>query len=455
MTPAASPPSPAGSDGPPPSRHGWRFLRAFVRALTDEGTYQLKANPSLWLGFFLAIPIPILIYCIHAPVLVRVIALFAPLAWAVVMGAAGRVGALAQEEQDRLTGEMRRAREATEVVRETLAETEEALDAEVERRKELEARQKEVLNELKLAQAVQVTLVPQNVMRPEVEVAVRQIPSAYVGGDYLHASVVDGRWLYLLVCDVSGHGISAALVVARIHGLVRRITLEKQSPEAMLEALHRAALSILQHTYFFLTVGIFRIDLSDGTLDYATAGHPGQVLLRADRTVEILRTPNRLLGMDADVFDSERPSDTTRLKPGDTLVLFTDGLFEILSGGEGNVLGESGLRQRIAGVAGLAPTLMAGEILQELADFQGHSKFADDVSLMVARFQRPLGTGSGAFDLRSTASGAATITGSFPNPLVPPAPTTHPTPAPVVGRPPSPSPSPSSSSSPTTSSPPA
>jgi serine phosphatase RsbU (regulator of sigma subunit) len=395
--PGAPPPAPPV----PPTPQGWRFLRAFLRALTDEGTFHLRENPSLWLGFFLAIPIPLLLFAVKAPLWIKVLAVFAPLAWAVILGAAGRVGTLAQEEQERLTREMRRARAVAEHAQETLAVAEEALDAEVARRKELELRQRAVLNELKLAQAVQSTLVPANVIRPEVEVAVRQIPSAYVGGDYLHANVVDGRWLYLCVADVSGHGISAALVVARIHGMVRRLTLEKQHPEAMLDAIHRAALQILQHTYFFLTVGMFRLDLADGTLDYATAGHPGQVLLRADGTMEILRTPNRLLGMDADVFDSERPSDSTKLKPGDMLVLFTDGLFEILQGGQGTVLGESGLRQRIAGLSGLAPTLMAGEILQELADFQGHSKFEDDVSLMVARFARTIGSGSGVHDARA------------------------------------------------------
>ena len=373
----------------PPTPAPWRYLRAFVRALTDEGTFHLRANPPLWLGFCLAIPIPVLAFTMYAPLWIRLVSIFVPPAWAVILGAAGRVGILAQQEQERLGGEMRRARADALIAQGFLAEAEEALDAEMALRKELEKRQRAVLDELKLAQAVQSTLVPGNVNRPEVEVAVRQIPSSYVGGDYLHANVVGDRWLYLCIADVSGHGVAAALVVARIHGLMRRITLERQNPESMLDAIHRWALTIFQHTYFFLTIGVFRLDLTDGTLDYATAGHPGQVLLRADGTMEELRTPNRLLGMDADVFDSERPSDTTQMRSGDTLVLFTDGLFEILAGGDGAVLGESGLKKRIAGLSGLTPSLMAGEILQELADFQGRSQFEDDVSLMVARYQKP------------------------------------------------------------------
>lgn len=408
-----------------PLRKPRTFFRAFLRALTDEGTFNLRENPSIWLGFLLAIPIPLLMFAVHANLWIRLTTIFAPLSWAVIMGAAGRVGILAQREQERLSLEMQKARAAAVQAQETLAEAHEALDAEVERRRELERRQKAVLNELKLAQAVQSTLVPANVVRPEIEVAVRHIPSAYVGGDYLHANVVDGRWAYLCVADVSGHGVSAALVVARLHGLVRRITLEKQHPEAMLDAIHRAALQIFQHTYFFLTLGVFRLDLLDGTLVYATAGHPGQVLLRADGGMEILRTPNRLLGMDADVFDPERPSDQTRLGPGDTLVLFTDGLFEILSGGDGAILGESGLRQRIAGLAGLAPTLMAGEILQELADFQGASKFEDDVSLMVARFLKPVVPAGPPAPLREVVAEAGVVAAPPPveAPAIPAAPT--------------------------------
>jgi serine phosphatase RsbU (regulator of sigma subunit) len=372
-----------------PSAGGRRFMRAFFRALSDEGTFDVRTNPSLWLGFLLAIPIPLLMFAWHAPLWLRLASLLAPLAWAVIMGAAGRVGIIAQREQQRMLEEARRAREAAERARVTLAETEKSLDLEVERREELEQRQREVLDELKLAQAVQRTLLPPNLIRPDLEVAVRNIPCAYVGGDYLHASVVGERWLYLCVADVSGHGVSAALVVARLHGLVRRITLEAQTPFSMLDEIHRAALRILQHTYFFVTIGVFRLELATGRLEYATAGHPGQVLQRTDGTQEILRTPNRLLGMDGDVFDSERPTGETTLKPGDTLVLFTDGLFEILSGGDGTLLGESGLRKRIAGLSGLSPTLMAGEVLQELADFQGRSTFEDDVTLMVARYLGP------------------------------------------------------------------
>jgi sigma-B regulation protein RsbU (phosphoserine phosphatase) len=379
--PPTASPGPQAAARPERTRDArrWRFFRSFVRALTDHRTFDLRGNPALWLGFVLGFPLPILLFAAGAATWLTLLAVPAPVVWAIVLGAAGRVGILAQEEQDRLSREVEKARVQAQT-------TERALGHEAAKRAALEQRESAAQSELKLAAAVHSTLVPSNLSRPEVEVAVRVIPCQYVGGDYLLASVVDDRWLYLGVADVAGHGIAAALVVARVHGLVRRLTMERRRPEAILEELNRAALNILKHTYFFMTFAIFRLDLKDGSLEYATAGHPAQVLLRADGRLESLRTPNRLLGMDADIFDAEEPSATTRLAPGDTLVLFTDGVFEVPGEADGELLGEAGLRNRIARLRGLAPSLLAGEVLQEVAEFQGDSVFEDDVSLMVARF---------------------------------------------------------------------
>jgi serine phosphatase RsbU (regulator of sigma subunit) len=361
----------------PPPRH---FLRAFRLALFSERTYDVRKNPTVWLGFVAALPIPVFAVAGDAPPLVLIPSLLAPIFWAAILGAAGRVGLVAQREQRRLENEVRRQKQET-------ATLDRALDEEVHRRMALEEKEQEALRELRLAAAVHRTLIPANVNRRDLEVAVQHIPTAFVGGDYLHATVVADRWAYLAVGDVAGHGVAAALVVARIHGLFRRLTLEQRArPEALLERMNQAAMTLFQHTYFFMTLAIFRLDLKTGVVEYATAGHPAQVLLRCDGTLERLRTPNRLLGMDADIFDDRHPSAMTRLDPGDALVLFSDGLFEIMDPTDGEILGEDGLHERIRSVRGLSPSLMAGEILQDLADFQGSSAFEDDVSLMVALY---------------------------------------------------------------------
>lgn len=370
---------------------GLRFVRDLLRAMTDEATYDLRRNPSLTIGFVLAIPIPLLAFAAGAPAWIKLFTLPAPFVWAVILGAAGRMGEAMRQERDQMAGEVRRV---VGVAREAQAH----LGAETSRRRELEVQHKEVVSELKLAQAVQATLVPSPIQRDDVTVVARSIPTRYIGGDYVHANVVEGRWLYLCLLDVAGHGISASLVVARLHGVVRRLTLTKQAPAEMLLRLNRAAQELMQHTYFFMTGFLARVDLSTGEMEYATAGHPAQILLHADGTTELLRTANRLMGMHEEILDESEPTRFATLRAGDSIVLFTDGLFELLEDGRGAVLGEAGLHERIRGLGALSPPFLIGEVLQELADFQGSSEFEDDVTMLVARYRgRPAAAnGSGA-----------------------------------------------------------
>ena len=372
-----APAQPAAPKGRTAERR-WRYLRAFFRALVDEKTYDVRSNPSLWLGFLLAMPIPITCYIADAPVWLFLLSLPAPATWGVLLGAAGRVGLLAQEKSELLEEEVVESR-GKQV--ETVAE----LEATQEVLAELRRRREEMVADLRLARAVQSTLESPNIQRPDCEVVIRSIPTAFVGGDYVHAVVAEERWLYVILGDVSGHGVAAALVVARLHGLVRRLTLTKKDPLTIIERINKASLQVFKETYFFLTMAIARIDLHEGILEFATAGHPGQFLIRSHGEVEEIRTRNRLLGMDDDVFAEDTPSMTIRLQPGDTLVFFSDGLFEALTE-NGEILGEAGLRARIERLGPLEPSLLVGEILQELSQFTGTSTFDDDVSLVATRW---------------------------------------------------------------------
>lgn len=362
-----------------PWMSGVRFVRDLLRALVDEKTYDVRRNPSLSLGFLLAIPIPLLTWMADADTWLKLLTLPAPVLWGALLGAAGRVGMLAQERSAVLEREVHRAEGEKQAAVVNLVE-------ETDRRVALETEKDELVSELKLAQAIQATLLPPPIQRPNVECVARVIPTRYIGGDYVHTSVIGDRWLYMVLLDVSGHGISAAMVVSRLHGMVRRLTLTKQRPVQMLQRLNQAAQRLLQHTYFFLTAVVARIDLANGELDYATAGHPAQILLRRGGDVELLRTRNRLLGMDDDIISPVQPSKRAMLQPGDSVVFFTDGLFEVLQDGKGDVLGEDGLRERIEGLGEIGPSMLIGEVLQELAEYQGSSEFDDDVTMLVARY---------------------------------------------------------------------
>jgi serine phosphatase RsbU (regulator of sigma subunit) len=239
--------------------------------------------------------------------------------------------------------------------------------------------------DLALGQIIQGSLVPADIKRGDLEVALRHIPCTHVGGDYLQASLAGSDVLYLCVGDVAGHGVAAALVVSRIHGLVQRMILEDIRPAAFLESLNHAAFRLFERTAFFMTFAVLRIDLSARRIEYATAGHPAQLLLRSDGRVEELATPGGMaLGLGSTASESSWHASDTDYSPGDALLLFTDGVFEIRTPG-GRIWGEESLRSLFVSLSRSAPEVVVAEILREAAHFHGARIFEDDVSLMVAR----------------------------------------------------------------------
>ena len=152
--------------------------------------------------------------------------------------------------------------------------------------------------ELALAQVIQESLVSPDIEQHDLTVVLRQIPCSYVGGDYLQAMLPRPDLLYLCVGGVAGHGVPAALVVSRIHGLVQRMIVGEVRPGPFLDSLHRSMLDLLEHTILFATFAVLRIDLAACSIEYATAGHPPQLLLHSGQAVEELMTPNCALGME-------------------------------------------------------------------------------------------------------------------------------------------------------------
>jgi serine phosphatase RsbU (regulator of sigma subunit) len=138
-----------------------------------------------------------------------------------------------------------------------------------------------------------------------------------------------------------------------------------------------------------MTFAVLRIDLAGLRIEYATAGHPAQYLLRSGRCVEELSTPNAALGLQSIVGNPEQSVGSTTYAPGDSLLLFTDGIFETRARGGSETWGEENLRAGFVRHGLHAPGDMMAAILAEATDFHGGRDFADDVSLLVARLGVP------------------------------------------------------------------
>jgi phosphoserine phosphatase RsbU/P len=169
---------------------------------------------------------------------------------------------------------------------------------------------------------------------PRLETAVRYQPAsrhAQVGGDWYDAFPTPDGGTMLVIGDVAGHDAPAAATMAQTRGMLRGVAQTVTgSPAAVLRALDRAFANLRMDT--LVTVAVATVDSRPATqagsltLRWSNAGHPAPVLICADgRTVLLERRPDQLLGASAQVdrIDHELP-----LRPGDTLLLYTDGLVE-------------------------------------------------------------------------------------------------------------------------------
>ncbi|WP_448612628.1 PP2C family protein-serine/threonine phosphatase [Modestobacter sp. URMC 112] len=166
---------------------------------------------------------------------------------------------------------------------------------------------------------------------PGLEMTARYVPAvrhARVGGDWYDAfSLPDGSTV-LVIGDVAGHDVTAAATMAQAHGVLRGIA--HTVPESPAEVLDRLD-GTLQHlgvdTLITVVVATLRPEPTGGArLRWSDAGHPPPVLLHADGRVTVLDRPvNRLLGVPGPAVRTEHE---VALGPGDTVVLYTDGLVE-------------------------------------------------------------------------------------------------------------------------------
>jgi PAS domain S-box-containing protein len=179
-----------------------------------------------------------------------------------------------------------------------------------------------------VAVTLQHSLLPIVVDRPSVQIATRYEAGAQgldVGGDWYDAiGIPDGR-IAFAVGDVIGRGLEAAATMGRLRSALGALALRGEGPGAVLEGLDEFARSAMGT--HMATVAYVELQPEDGTLRYACAGHPSPVLIPVDgplRTLDGARSPL----LEVLTTSRSRPVASARLDPGDTLVLYTDGLTE-------------------------------------------------------------------------------------------------------------------------------
>ena len=229
--------------------------------------------------------------------------------------------------------------------------------------------------ELEVAKRIQLSILPTSFPVSEYfAVAARYVPMTAVAGDFYEFLATGGPTAGLLIADVSGHGVPAALIASMVKMATSAQRQHAASPERLLAGVNEALCGSTQSQ--FVTAAYVYLDAERGELCYAAAGHPPMLLLR-DGQVSSIEENGLVLG----VLSSAAYTWTKRiLRKGDRLLLYTDGIIEAANGAE-EEFGQERLGKLLSASAGSTVEEMADQILSTVQDWA--STQMDDLTVLV------------------------------------------------------------------------
>ena len=249
-----------------------------------------------------------------------------------------------------------------------------------EANEKLEERQKDIEEELALAARVQQSLAPKSIVWGAVRVDTYYHPVRSIGGDFGVVTPLNDDHLNLLVFDVSGHGIGAALVANRLYSETMTQLRARVPFGDMFRQLNRFVMQNLGGSVFFFTVAAARLDRAARRMSFAGAGHPPGMVVTPGQEPRLLESRSMVLGALPNAVDVEATLDVD-LDPGDRIVLYTDGITDVFDS-HGEMLGVPGVQKFVREAALLPFPEMKQSILDSVAAWR-EGPPADDVSLVL------------------------------------------------------------------------
>ena len=256
--------------------------------------------------------------------------------------------------------------------------------------REMERRQKEaallenarVTRDLELAKQIQLSLLPE--APPKIvglNIACRCIPATHVGGDYYDFFQRGDDLVDVVMADVSGHSVGAALIMVETRSVLRAQMQAVRTTKEILRVLNDLLYDDLTRAELFITMFCGKYDGATRTLSYANAGHSKPLLFRGGSWQE-LDTEGLILGVEREVIFEEK---SVPLEPGDLLFIYTDGIIEAerSSGRESEMFGVERLARLVSGMLDREPEHIVDTVLSEVAAFSTPSTLQDDISMVV------------------------------------------------------------------------
>ena len=192
---------------------------------------------------------------------------------------------------------------------------------------DLEEKNKIMEQELELAKNIHKSLIPDSLSTDLVDIMVTYKPMHYIGGDYAKFYFLDRNRLLFIISDITGHGVSAALLVNRMHTETERLVRENKNPGQLLKELDSFIKQGFLGTGVYLSAFCGLLDFTKQRLFYSNYGHPPQYIYHIEKDkLSAMHSQTSLLGLplqDDGVYEGDIDFDK-----GDRILLFTDGLIE-------------------------------------------------------------------------------------------------------------------------------
>jgi phosphoserine phosphatase RsbU/P len=239
-------------------------------------------------------------------------------------------------------------------------------------------------SELEMSQVVQRALLPQQAPNiPGLNVAAFSRPAQIVGGDYFDFVPFKDGGQGFVMADVSGHGVSAGMLMTSLQTAFHTLVPVADSPLDVLERINHLYMHNINFTTF-VTIFFGKLDPDTRTFTYANAGHNSAYLLRgADQEEVLLHPTGPAIGlMEGFLVHAEQ----VQLNPGDTLVLYTDGVTEAANH-DGSQLGLDGLAKVVRENKDDTAEQLIQKILKAVNTFTDGIQPLDDTTLVICKVQ--------------------------------------------------------------------
>ena len=276
-------------------------------------------------------------------------------------------------------------------------------DALAQRTRELERKNQQIAEELKMARELQMAMLPHEFPSflnghagdSALEFFTFYHPTGAVSGDFFTVTALSDSKVGVFICDVMGHDVRAALVTAMLRAQVQDLSATVSEPGQLLAQINHNLFGIFKQTgaTMYATAFYLEADVACGQMRYASAAHPDplQVRRRAG-AVEPLAghgTPGRSKGPALGLFGAaEFPTHRRDLEAGDLIALYTDGLIEINSSDQLQIFTPERLARALQRRTQLPAADLLKGVIEEIHEFSGQPEFEDDVCLVGMEVKR-------------------------------------------------------------------